>query len=43
VDEPGQHAHHGNEEDDLKDPPGDEEEAGDSHGLVWLVVLMVSQ
>jgi hypothetical protein len=31
VDEPGQHAHYWDEEDDLEDAPADEEEAGDSH------------
>lgn len=31
MNEPRQHAHHGDEEDDLEDAPAEEEEAGDSH------------
>jgi len=37
VDEPGQHAHDGDEGDDLEEAPGEEEEAGDCHcdGVWW--------
>lgn len=40
MDEPGQHAHDGDEENDLEDSPGDEEEAGDSHGW-WCRLRLV--
>lgn len=41
--EPGEHAHHGDEEDDLEDAPADEEEAGDCHGERRCCVMLVER